>query len=122
MSKQKVRIQLIHGTSSDWEEGGIYHDLKLQAGEMALNTTTGEVKFGYVANCTWDTAIRVNKTYWDSIKNGTIDVPIEEINNRLTTIEGQIVNLQNTKLDKTSTIENALIEELFTEEEVKENN
>lgn len=122
MSKEKVRIQLIHGTSSDWEEGGIYHDLKLQAGEMALNTTTGEVKFGYVTNCTWDTAIRVNKAYWDSIKDGTINVPIEEINNRLAIIEGQIVNLQVTKLDKTSTIGNNLIEKLFMKEEVKENN
>ena len=113
MSKQKVRIQLIHGTSSDWEEGGIYSDLKLCAGEMALNTTTGEVRFGHVENCTWNTAIRVNKTYWDNIKNSIVDVPIEEILLRLDSVEKQIENLQNTKLDKESIVEEELINELF---------
>ena len=42
---QNVRIQILHGTTTDWTSGK-YANLILKRGEPALNTDTGEVRYG----------------------------------------------------------------------------
>lgn len=41
-----IRLQLLGGSTEDWSEGGKYADLILKEREPAINTDTGEVKYG----------------------------------------------------------------------------
>lgn len=49
---QKVRLQILYGTTNDWTNGEL-SELILQPGEIGLNTTTGEIRYGKGEDYSW---------------------------------------------------------------------
>ena len=76
MSSQKVRFQLLRGTTQDWtSESGKYKDLILKVGEPAVNIDTGEMRIATEENQTWAVAVPVNNL---NIVNGNAAGSIQQ--------------------------------------------